>query len=345
MKMRTLKKYIAFCACLSPALASAQADVHFSQFYEMSLLRNPALVGINDQDYKITVAYRNQWSTISHPFTTALLNAEGRWAVSHSSNDFVSVALMAYYDKAGSVDRKISSFQPALNYSKCLNSDNSTYLSAGFTAGYLQYSFDPSKATFNNQYQNGFEPSILGESLPAPKINIYDAGAGLNFNTLGGKNKDIMYMVGVSAFHLMRPVNSYYKDVSLNLAMRWNANFSFNKQASDKVVYQMHFNYAQQGQFREIMGGGMLGWNAVVKGAINSIFTVYAGAYYRHKDAVIPVFKLRYKDLSLGFSYDVNISSLKAASNMRGGYEIMLIKSGNFPNNDAAAGKVICPRF
>jgi hypothetical protein len=89
----------------------------------------------------------------------------------------------------------------------------------------------------------------------------------------------------------------------------------------------------------------MLGWNAVVKGAINSVFTVYAGAYYRHKDAVIPVFKLRYKDLSLGVSYDVNISGLKAASNMRGGYEIMLIKTGNFPNNEAAAGKVMCPRF
>src|SRR5690606_18371126 len=118
--------------------------------------------------------------------------------------------------------------------------------------------------------------------------------------------KDIMYMGGVSAYHLTRPQNSFYNDPNMNLAMRWNVNLGFSKQASDQFVYQFQTNYAQQGQFREIMGGGLLGWNAVVKGAVNSIFTVYAGAFYRHKDAVIPVFKLRYKDLAFSFSYDVN---------------------------------------
>ena len=75
------------------------------------------------------------------------------------------------------------------------------------------------------------------------------------------------------------------------------------------------------------------------------MFTIYAGAFYRYNDAIIPVFKLRYKDLSFGFSYDVNVSTLKAASAMRGGYEITLVKTGFFPSNSAAAGKVMCPRF
>lgn len=333
------------CGLLVPCIAHAQADVHFSQFFETSVLRNPALVGVNEQDYKIGLVYRNQWSTISHPFQTGMLTAEGRFPVSHSSSDFISVALLGYFDKAGSVDRKISSFYPALNYSKCLNPENSTYLSMGFTGGYQQYSFDPTKATFNNQYQNGFNSSVLGEALPQPKMGIWDVGAGLNFHTIGGKNKDILYMGGVSAYHLTRPQNSYYKDPNMNLAMRWNVNAGFAKQASDQFIYQFQANYAQQGQFREIMAGGLLGWNAIIKGGASNVFTIYAGAFYRHKDAVVPVFKLRYKDLSFGFSYDVNISPLKAASNMRGGYEIMLIKTGAFPNNDAAVGKVMCPRF
>ncbi|MBL7718192.1 MAG: PorP/SprF family type IX secretion system membrane protein [Flavipsychrobacter sp.] len=345
MNRRILKKIAALCALVIPAAASGQADVHFSQLYETSVLRNPGLVGVNEQDYKIGLVYRNQWSTISHPFQTAMLTAEGRFPVSHASSDFVSVALLGYYDKAGSVDRKISAFYPALNYSKCINPDRSTYLSLGFTGGYLQYSFDPTKATFNNQYQNGFNPGVIGETLPQPRLGVWDMGVGLNFNTIGGKNKDIMYIGGVSAYHITRPRNSFYNELDMNLAVRWNANLGFSKQASDEFVYQFHANYAQQGQFRELMVGGLLGWNAVVKGAINSVFTIYAGAFYRHKDAVVPVFKLRYKDLSFGFSYDVNTSQLKAASNMRGGYEIMLIKTGNFPNNDAATGKVMCPRF
>lgn len=345
MKMRTLKNFAALCILLAPAMVHAQADIHFSQFYETTVLRNPALVGVSEQDYKIGLVYRNQWSTISHPFQTAMLTAEGRFPVSHASSDFISVALLGYYDKAGSVDRKISAFYPALNYSKCINPDRSTYLSMGFTGGYLQYSFDPTKATFNNQYQNGYNPAVVGEVLPAPRMGAWDMGVGLNFNTIGGKNKDMLYIGGISAYHITQPRNSFYKDPEMNLAVRWNGNVGFSKQASDQFVYQFHVNYAQQGKFREIVGGGLLGWNAVVKGAINSVFTIYAGAYYRHKDAIIPVFKLRYKDLSFGFSYDINTSQLKAASNMRGGYEIMIIKTGAFPNNDAAIGKVMCPRF
>jgi type IX secretion system PorP/SprF family membrane protein len=343
--MRLLKKCAVVLSLLSPGMVMAQADVHFSQFYEVSVLRNPALVGINDQDYKISVAYRDQWSSIANPFQTAMVTAEGRFPVSYASSDFISVGLMANYDKAGSVDRKISTFYPALNYSKCLNPDKGRYLSMGFTGGYLQYSFDKSKATFNNQYQNGYDPGIGGESIPTTRVGILDVGAGINYSTIGGANKDVLYMGGISAYHLTRPQNSFFKNNNMSLAMRWNANFGFSKQASDDVVYQVHANYSQQGQFREIMAGGMLGWNAVVKGAINSVFTVYAGLYYRHNDAVIPVFKLRYKDLALSCSYDVNISTLKAATSMRGGYEIMLVKTGVFPSNDAAIGKVICPRF
>lgn len=345
MKTNMIKKGLLALALSAPVMAQAQADVHFSQFYEVTVLRNPALVGLSDQDYKISLAYRDQWSSIANPFQTAMFTAEGRFPVSYASSDFISVGLMANYDKAGSVDRKISTFYPAVNYSKCLNPNKNTYLSMGFTGGYLQYSFDMSKATFNNQYQNGYDPGLGGESIPTNRVGILDVGAGINYSTIGGANKDILYTGGVSAYHLTRPQNSFFKNNDMTLAMRWNANFGFSKQASDDIVYQVHVNYSQQGQFREIMGGGMLGWNAIVKGALNSIFTVYAGIYYRHNDAVIPVVKLRFKDLALSCSYDVNVSTLKAATAMRGGYEIMLIKTGVFPSNDAAIGKVICPRF
>jgi type IX secretion system PorP/SprF family membrane protein len=345
MRTNLLKRGLAILSILAPCLAVGQADVHFSQFYEATVLRNPGLIGVSDQDYKVSLAYRNQWASIANPFETAMFTAEGRFPVSYASSDFISIGLMFNYDKAGSVDRKITTFYPALNYSKCLNSNKNTYISMGFAGGYLQYSFDMSKATFNNQYQNGYNPGAGGENIPVTKVGILDVGAGLNFSTIGGANKDILYTGGISAYHLTRPQNSFFKNNNMTLAMRWNANAGFSKQASDEFVYQVHVNYAQQGMFREVMIGGMLGWNAVVKGAINSVFTVYAGLYYRYNDAVVPVFKIRYKDLSFSASYDVNISTLKAATSMQGGYEIMLIKTGMFPNNDAATGKVMCPRF
>ena len=248
MTKRLLKTGFILSAFLLPGMAKAQADIHFSQFYETAILRNPAMVGVFESDYKAGVMYRNQWSTITNPYQTAMLNAEGRFAVSHASSDFISVGLLGYYDKAGSVDQKITGVYPVLNYNLCLNSDNATFLSAGFTGGYLQYSFDPSKATFNNQYQNGFDPNASpGETLPNPRMTMWDLGAGLNFNTVGGEEKDITYMIGVAGYHLTQPPNSYYRAPNMNMAIRWNVNAGLSKQASDKVVYQFHLNAALQG--------------------------------------------------------------------------------------------------
>jgi predicted porin len=58
-------------------------------------------------------------------------------------------------------------------------------------------------------------------------------------------------------------------------------------------------------------------------------------------DAVIPYVGLEFGGFRLGASYDVNISSLKTASQSRGGIEISLIYI-NFPVGNKG---IPCPRF
>ena len=50
--------------------ASGQ-DINFSQFYELSLLRNPALGGFFKGDIKSTAAFRSQWGSVTVPFQTS----------------------------------------------------------------------------------------------------------------------------------------------------------------------------------------------------------------------------------------------------------------------------------
>ena len=71
--------------------------------------------------------------------------------------------------------------------------------------------------------------------------------------------------------------------------------------------------------------------------------TVYFGSWYRFGDAIIPYVGLEFGELHIGASYDVNTSSLKPASNVRGGGEISLIyiKKPVDPN----AKKLNCPKF
>ena len=39
-------------------------DLHFSQFYEAPLIRNPALAGLFDGDVNVQLVYRNQWARL-----------------------------------------------------------------------------------------------------------------------------------------------------------------------------------------------------------------------------------------------------------------------------------------
>src|SRR5690606_4184041 len=109
---------------------SQAQDIHFSQFYENAILRNPALTGIFSGDYKAGINYRNQWSSISVPFQTGLASVESRIAVSEI--DFLSFGVTATYDHAGSINFNSLQVYPAINYNKSLEDDRQSYLSAGF---------------------------------------------------------------------------------------------------------------------------------------------------------------------------------------------------------------------
>ena len=342
-KCRTL--LLALCL-LIPVFVHAQADIHFSQFYETSILRNPALTGVFADDYKFGAYYRNQWSSITNPYQTELVSAETRVAVSSVNNDFFSFGLLGYADQAGSIDQKITAFYPAINYNKSIDPEHNTYLSVGFTGGYLQYSFDPSKATFNNQYQNGHfnanNPTL--ENLPNPRMTVLDAGAGINFNTSTGRDNKVTYIIGCSGYHFSQPSFSYYKVPGLTEDIRWNVNLGMSCDLNENVALMLQGNYASQGTYSEAMMGGLLSWVAASQG-IDQLFVLSCGAFYRYQDAIIPVIKIRHKKMSLGVSYDVNISTLVPASYMQGGCEITLFFTGNYTDKSGISQKTVCPKF
>jgi hypothetical protein len=50
--------------------------------------------------------------------------------------------------------------------------------------------------------------------------------------------------------------------------------------------------------------------------------TVLGGVWYRYKDAVIPYLGIEVGSLRGGISYDINVSTLNPASNLKGGFEL-----------------------
>jgi type IX secretion system PorP/SprF family membrane protein len=325
-------------------VATAQ-DVHFSQFYESSILRNPALVGMFNGDYKVSANYRNQWSSISQPFITGQLSLETRIPVSEESSDFFGAGILAYYDKAGSIDMKTLSVYPSVSFNKNLGDQRNSFLSVGFTGGYLQRSFDPTKMTSNNQYQNGSFSSDnpTGENISNAKIQYWDVGAGVGFSSGGGENNEVTYFLGLSGYHFSRPKTSFYNNELVRLEMKWNANAGLTYKVNETIGVVLQGNYTVQGTYSELIGGGLLNWRKPTEREDDPLFVFYVGAFYRLNDALIPVVKMDYKRYSFGFSYDVNISKLKAASNLRGGYELSVVKTGLFSDPRWERSRTVCP--
>ncbi len=344
--MKFFYSLLLFFFLLTPVCIFAQADIHYSQFYETTILRNPSLAGVFSNNYKIGIFYRNQWSSITYPFQTIQINGEYRLSIGRNSNDFLSIGILGYNDQAGDLDQKITGLYGAVNYNKSINPDRNSYLSVGFAGGYLQYSFDPSKATFNNQFVSGiFDPANPSlENLPIPKMTMYDIGAGANYNFTSGPSQNATYMIGISGYHFTQPVFSYFRSFTYKQNIRLNFNAGMVRELNENVILQVHANYANQGTYDEVVGGALLGWRTF-EAFTETTFEIYGGILYRYRDAIIPVVKLKHKHMGIGLSYDVNNSSLKKASNMQGGFELTAFITGDYPPAKGPYRKTVCPRF
>ena len=345
--MKNLRSYISVGVLVFASQVAMGQDVHFSQFYETTILRNPALTGIFSGDYKVTASYRNQWSSISQPFVTGQVSAEAKIPVNERVNDFFSVGLLTYFDRAGSIDMKSLGIYPVVAFSKSLEDVHNSYISAGFTGGYIQKSFDPTKVRTNSQYVNGgYNPDqASGENLNNPKLSHFDLGAGVTFSSGGGENNEVSYFVGVAGYHFTRPSASFLDNEEVKMDMKWSLNGGLTYRINDDFGVIAQANYTKQGGYTEIIGGGLLNWKRASERQSDPLFVIYAGGFYRWEDAFIPVVKVDYMRYSFGFSYDVNVSGLKAATNLRGGYELTLVKTGLFQDDRWQKSRTTCPHF
>src|SRR5882762_4752940 len=88
-----------FFACMQN-IVTAQ-DIHFSQFFETPLLRNPALAGIFTGDYRLQMVYRDQWRSVTEGYKTGSLNGEYKLHIG-KDDDFLTVGGQVLFDRAGS---------------------------------------------------------------------------------------------------------------------------------------------------------------------------------------------------------------------------------------------------
>ena len=74
--MNIFKKILGLFAMFLWAFSGIAQDQNFSQFYELPLMRNPALGGIFDCNLRVKSVFRKQWQSVTVPYQTAAVSME-----------------------------------------------------------------------------------------------------------------------------------------------------------------------------------------------------------------------------------------------------------------------------
>jgi type IX secretion system PorP/SprF family membrane protein len=328
--------------CVALASESNAQDPNFSQFFASPLTLNPASTGKFDGTFRIAGNYRNQWPTINNAFVTKTVSADfGILKNRLADIDQLGVGVMGITDQAGDGVLVTNGAALSLAYHKGLDENGYHQIGAGFQAGFLNKRLDVTKVVFADELTPlGFVPGTTGEVFANNQINVsyIDVNAGVLYN--GSTNGYNNFYVGASMYHINRPKESFQGGQYL-LQPRTTI------QAGGKIpvgsYHAVHFAalHSMQAKATNTVVGGTFSYN--VNGNEDNPTNVYLGAWYRLEDAIIPYIGLEFASLHLGYTYDLNTSSLKSATNLRGGNEISLIyiKKPVDPN----AKKLNCPRF
>ena len=342
--MKTILHKLLFgCMFLLASGFSFSQDIHFSQFFETPLLRNPALAGIFNGDVRVQAVYRNQWNSVTVPYQTGSFNGEYKLPIGRG-DDFLTIGGEILYDKAGTVALTSTHILPVANFHKSLSKERNMYLSVGFMGGLVQRKLDRSKMTTNNEYNGiGYDPSLGdGETFTGSGYSYLDGSVGMSFNTQIGESEDNNIFLGAAYHHFNKaPKVSFYGDNNIAMIPKLVFSGGVKMGVTEYSYVTFQADYSKQGSSNEIIGGMMYSYK--LDDISDPKYIFHAGALIRWKDAIIPVVKIECKPLSFALSYDVNVSQLKTASYGRGGIELAISYQASFIRENTES--VRCPRF
>jgi len=320
-------------------------DLHFSQFMNSPLLTNPANTGfIPDGDYRLGANYRNQWASVTaFPYKTMSIFADVQTMQNRDNTGWLGVGGVLLRDVAGTGVLTSTKVYGSVAYHQMINAGS--LLSLGFNAGWANKNINTSNLTFPSQWNGKFfdvHQTSIAPKLDANNINYLDMQVGMNYAYFPSNN--IYLNAGFSAMHVNKPRESFFNEqsgIDNRIPVRYTGFMNGSFMVNDRVIVNPNVYASFQAKSYEIVGGLNAHYNLSGDGEKILI----AGAYYRFKDAVIPMIGIGLKDYTFTFTYDATMSSLKDYNNTRGGFEFSLLKTGVVDRYNGNKRESMCPSF
>jgi type IX secretion system PorP/SprF family membrane protein len=333
-----MRKLLIFLFIVLFTVSVKAQDPHFSQFFASPLTLNPALTGKFDGQFRFAGNYRNQWPSIPNAYITTSASVDFSILKKVVPNgDILGIGISGLSDQSADDALSLNYGSLSLSYHKALDEDGYNTIGAGFQATYSSISLNLSKLTFEDQLtQSGFTGTTSEVFNNVTNKNYFDMSAGLLFS--GSSDGVNNYYFGASMYHINRP-SVGFQDQNWILLPRTTVHGGASFPLNDQLTIDASAISQFQNEANETLVGGALAIN--VNQDHDDPTNVYVGSWIRFGDAIIPYVALEYEGWRIGTSYDVNTSSLKAATDSRGGIELSLI----YIKKDYGVKGIPCPTF
>ncbi len=358
--MKNLKNLLAACLMTLVTVSLSAQDIHFSQFYLSPLNLNPAMTGVMNCNVRLVANYRNQWGSIlrSNAFSTYSVSYDQRIPVGRY--DYFGVGGTFWGDRAGESNFATLTGKISGSYSKRMGGTRKfgNYLVVGAEAGIAQRSIDFLNLRWGTQHdgEGGFDPNLPTQENRFDRDNFLfaDVAAGLLWFMV--KDENTNFYIGGSFHHLNRANQSFsssdedllYSRVTGHVGGEFLVGDKFGLVPGAIVMKQGPSFQVNAGTSLKFLLGNRQEYQAFQIGLWGRLGNKFIPATEGGAekvgilgDAAILSTRFDYNNFSLGFSYDVNISPLKAASNSNGGFEFAMVYK---ICNQTRRG-VYCPNF
>jgi type IX secretion system PorP/SprF family membrane protein len=337
-----MRKFFFTLLVLTATLFGKAQDPNFSQFFVSPLTLNPALTGKFDGNYRLGLNFRNQWPSINNAFKTYTASFDASILKNHIPDyDQFGIGVLALTDKSGNGVLQHNYVGLSTAYHKALDESGFHQIGLGFQGVYVSKRLDVNSLKFEDMLRSDGFTGLTQEDFTNFHLNLsyFDLNAGFFYNgTTDGANN---FYLGGSMYHINRHEETFTDTGHYYMASRLTLQGGGMVPLGDYNAFHFSAMHSRQANaVNTVIGGAyMLNINPDEWSPTN----LYLGTWFRFGDAIIPYVGLEFGEFRVGASYDVNVSGLKPASNMRGGAEFSLIyvKRPLDPN----AKKLNCPKF